>query len=1263
MKKHRISTNIGEDQKIIVELKQDYDFLEILSLKFTQKDIYTSLCSDYGVVCGRISANNGFGLPNAKVSIFIPLDEQDENDPVITELYPFRSPTDRNEDNIRYNLLPADQQHGGHTPTGTFPNQQTILSRQEVLEVYEKYYKYTVKTNESGDFMIWGVPVGTQTLHVDLDLSDIGCFSLRPYDFIKNGAGPDQFQDNTSFKSSEDLDSLPQIYSFDKTIDVYPFWGNEDLCEIGITRSDFDLSSTGLTIQPYAYLIGGTYTDSDKNSINKNCVPRREMGNKCELITKSGTIETIRFTNRKDELGRPILETLTLSESFDNDGSFVFPIPMNMDYVITNEFGENEFTNDPRIGIPTSTCARLRFSLSGENNSRVRQTASYVVPNIREFVGEEDESYAFSTNYDDYPTDAQPLILSGENGFYYPQDYFYRLEYNRVYTPSSFQSIYFKGNSLNNDRFVGLKDLAPGQDDDCTSDVATPPVNFGRRKRNRLGILTEFLLVINNLFTTIFARFTNSFALALHGIANILDKPIIRILARPFRNLAYTIQEVGQMKLSLVTYPNCEECTDSENDNNFEDDDLETCSVGTFDVETYGELNSYEESFVSLDEWVVNHNLGELTPLLQVFDENLTPVVPTNIVYNNTSTLTVFFSSEQSGSVRVSKTDSSVNVVKVENILFVQDTEGECVNSTPIISINDLVNRQEEYLISFNGLIDLDVDNGSYFFIDGGELFFQDRDFIFTSNTPTIVNVEIVQKDLFKTSPDGGSSEDNIAEGCDRYDKPYNEDLVKFYYVIRGGVEMEVETLQDSDIILGTNISDNRGRPLRSQNNPISQSGESEFRNGVFYFIPGTQSNAQVGRILREYRRRKRIGLLFCAGIINFSFIDNWLSGSLYFPLFKTKKRKACDVIVKYVEDQDRFYYRSTRFDNTFVGRLLGGNYRYLGRPTTIVNLGSRDSFINEICIDPDNTCSIVRNIGSSSFQNFEEILEFTINSRLDIFGGNYDVSNFFNNGGFSNNNINNVLGGDILQVISINNEIGIEEFDLDNTKYAPYQFNNLDFDTPNGQIVFRDSLNNLVLTPITMTLDDDGSNVRLCSNNLIYSQVVPFFLWDKKGVGFGNSDNQSWDYSEIQMQPLQNMTINYSFNDNDIDKFLLLPITYTNNGLGAVSGVNESDLFYNEISTIDDPTPFNNQYPGFIFFYLETGTIDEPISGKLYIRYGSAGNFDVIDWNQNVKFVLPRTENYYNGNKQILSTPFQFYFGLRPGKTGFDKFTELFGS
>ena len=71
---YRIRTELGINKTINVELDQDFEFLEILSLKIQQSEIYTRNCANYGVVVGRVTANNGLGLPNARVSIFIPID-------------------------------------------------------------------------------------------------------------------------------------------------------------------------------------------------------------------------------------------------------------------------------------------------------------------------------------------------------------------------------------------------------------------------------------------------------------------------------------------------------------------------------------------------------------------------------------------------------------------------------------------------------------------------------------------------------------------------------------------------------------------------------------------------------------------------------------------------------------------------------------------------------------------------------------------------------------------------------------------------------------------------------------------------------------------------------------------------------------------------------------------------------------------------------------------------------------------------------------
>ena len=104
---YRIRTQLGINKTINVQLDQEFEQLEILSLKIQQEDVYNRNCADYGVLVGRITANNGFGLPNARVSIFIPIDSVDESNPIISSIYPYKSPSDKNEDGYRYNLLPA----------------------------------------------------------------------------------------------------------------------------------------------------------------------------------------------------------------------------------------------------------------------------------------------------------------------------------------------------------------------------------------------------------------------------------------------------------------------------------------------------------------------------------------------------------------------------------------------------------------------------------------------------------------------------------------------------------------------------------------------------------------------------------------------------------------------------------------------------------------------------------------------------------------------------------------------------------------------------------------------------------------------------------------------------------------------------------------------------------------------------------------------------------------------------------------------------
>jgi hypothetical protein len=210
-KSYRIRTQVGVDKYINLKLEQDFETLEILSLKINQSDIYTRICSDYGVIVGRVFVNGGYGLPNTKVSIFIPQEDLDEINPVISELYPYKTLSTLNENGYRYNLLPKEPSYPGHSATGTFPTKEEVLIDQTTIEVYDKYYKFTVKTNDSGDYMIFGVPTGSQTIFMDIDLSDMGCFSLSPQDLIRTGQANETQLNGTTFKTSTDLNELPQI--------------------------------------------------------------------------------------------------------------------------------------------------------------------------------------------------------------------------------------------------------------------------------------------------------------------------------------------------------------------------------------------------------------------------------------------------------------------------------------------------------------------------------------------------------------------------------------------------------------------------------------------------------------------------------------------------------------------------------------------------------------------------------------------------------------------------------------------------------------------------------------------------------------------------------------------------------------------------------------------------------------------------------------------------------------------------------------------
>ena len=443
------TTPDGSDQYVKLKLDQDFDFVKILSLNLTQEEVYRKFCSDYGVVVGRVNVNGGFGVPNAKVSIFIPLDSVDKNDPLISGLYPYEIVTDKNSDGIRYNVLGIEPESNNDcfTPVGTLPTKRQVLDNDVMNEIYCKYYKFTTTTNHAGDFMIFGVPVGTYTLHVDADISDIGIISQRPYDLINEGVSEKFFYGTTKFKGGTNLDKLLQIKSTNVGINVQPFWGDTDNCEIGITRADVDLN---YTVQSYAIFMGSLFGDQHKHSVNYRCRPRPKFGELCQQVASEGTINMI----RKTPDGNIEQFDINGGRLIDNHGAWSYLVPMNLDNAITDEYGNLSLTQDPNKGIPTRASVRFKISMD-ENGSegRLRTRANYLVPNNPQTRDEIDY------NFDDTAKDTS----------------FKDLYWSKIYTVSNFIPRFQGDNDFSRvltRAVTGIKNV-----DECAGDKTPFPYN------------------------------------------------------------------------------------------------------------------------------------------------------------------------------------------------------------------------------------------------------------------------------------------------------------------------------------------------------------------------------------------------------------------------------------------------------------------------------------------------------------------------------------------------------------------------------------------------------------------------------------------------------------------------------------------------------------------------------------------------------------------------------------------------------------------
>ncbi len=400
-KTRRIYLNeVQNDKYFKIKLNQNVTSIEILSLKLNTKDAYRKFNADYGILIGRVTANNGVGIINAKISIFIPIKDEDKTNEDILAIYPYKTPTDKNKEGKRYNLLPRVAKKNPKTgvispkqPFGSFQTKAETLTNSTYLEIYEKYYKYSTVTNDSGDYMIFGVPIGTQTVHMSVDITDIGKYSMTPTTMVQYlGYSKNLFTpDLNKVKLSNDLNDLPHIETQEVTTEIIPFWGDAENYEVGITQQDFRIRAQLVNT---ITIFGSAFTDDDKvmwgeqyySGLDTDTSYANELYRISNPAPQSLSISTKRigkvtenfyyYSNKisddkiNNDIDGSIVKKMSILNkndyiSYKRKGDFIYILQCNRKKIITDELGnEIEVPDDYNGGIYTEFCGFMTIEIS-----------------------------------------------------------------------------------------------------------------------------------------------------------------------------------------------------------------------------------------------------------------------------------------------------------------------------------------------------------------------------------------------------------------------------------------------------------------------------------------------------------------------------------------------------------------------------------------------------------------------------------------------------------------------------------------------------------------------------------------------------------------------------------------------------------------------------------------------------------------------------------------------------------------------------------
>jgi hypothetical protein len=418
---------------------------------------------------------------------------------------------------------------------------------------------------------------------------------MSPQDLVRIGRATEEQFDGKKFKSSPNFAELPQIVVINKTIEVVPFWGEEEVCQVGITRTDFDITAeAGITISPVAVFLGSIISQTTDAAIKKSCKSKKITGNLCKMITGPGEIIAISQTIQNDSNGLPILKKAALPNGgklIDADGAWMFDLPMNFDYVTTNEFGEQVISKDEKVGVPTK--AKYRFKIKWQQSKNISEDyrrAYFLVPNLREMGWSTstidpaytsnlvEKSYAFDLDWSGYTNPPYNVTNQDLLSYINCEDRFYEFDYNKVYTVAGLIDNYKVQRAREN--FLGIKRIDDNTCEDTTNKFPTNEGVFHNSINFDINImlitiigtiLRPFLLLyeISAAITLIvkiiliyticpLIKFVNKIANAIRRFFG--GKPL------PDPPICDVSEVLRSIKLPMITFPDCEFCSCSDAD-------------------------------------------------------------------------------------------------------------------------------------------------------------------------------------------------------------------------------------------------------------------------------------------------------------------------------------------------------------------------------------------------------------------------------------------------------------------------------------------------------------------------------------------------------------------------------------------------------------------------------------------------------------------------------------------------------------------------